>query len=1633
MKKPRILSAGIAVILALPSIVSAADRTWVGLGTPGLWTDPLNWDSGVPVAGDNIFVRPTGNVSAPAFDGGNVFVATGTPDVLTSGFTFGSGTTNIGFLAVGEAHNGPNPTTNRFGRAFINAGTTLNVGQFFVGDWDGGTGQVLQGGGDVNVSGQFRVGHWPQADVGAGTASSYTLNAGTVTVSGDPTNPFDEGQGGNVFLGIDSTGVLTINGGTFTSKGITLDNRGATAGKDTLAINGGTVNVGANGIVSEKNALDTSTYEVRLSGGVLRATAGFTSNLEMNVVGGGTGIKIDTNGNTVALTNNLVGEGGITKVSAGSLQLSGRNSFAGGLTINGGTVELSNGSTVGTGATLIASGAKLSSNSTTVVVLANAVSGTGAVAVDAGILRLGNVSGSLATTVASGATLGVAGTLGAVSASSGSTLEVGVGGIGNFTASTLTLGAGAGDTQTLKFTVGTTTPQLVVTGNNGLVANGSTTIQINAAGLTAGTYTLIDYAGTIGGAGFGSFNLVGLPARATGGLINSGTDTAIKLSITAIDFPKWTGAIDANWNGTTQNWKLVNAGGSTNYQNQDAVLFDDTAIGSTTINLAAAFTPAAVSFNNSTKTYTLGGSGEIAGATGLLKQGTGRVILSTVNSYTGPTDIRAGTLQVGDGISGSINAVSPVTVGAAGTLELNLSGAYASPTSGTGTVRTIGANSFEVAASVFAGTPKLVIAGDSSQVIGVNNQPAYDGDITISSGTFKALGVQSLGSLTGTTTITNGGTLDVNNVDLGAEQVFVAGTGVGDNGAIVNYGGGTILNLHKVTLTADATFGGSGRWDIRTSGTPGEFLDLAGHKLTKVGGNQVSAVEVLITPGDIDINGGIFSIEGQTTAQGAGTITLNAGGTLGLYVNGADKVTRQIVANGGGILELGSGQSGTINSPISMRADLPYAVNGGNTVVNQVGNITESGGSFILNKNGDGRLVLLGNNSWTGGFNVNAGTLQVGTNGVDGTLGTGPATILGTLTVSKSNTTTINGDINPNGPEGQIQITGGGAVTLTDGTDVNVRVLSFGLNGVNDTVGGTLNVVPGSSLVVNDTIAIGNSAGSGSLTQGVINQTGGTVEINAPNTDGRNFVLGHWGNTQGIYNLSAGTLTSPNISMSVSWDGEGSFNQTGGTANVRGLRFGHNGGRTGVYNLTGGTLALGVDGIWAENAGTPNDINLGGGIVKAATDAPISLPVELTGTNGDVTFDTNGNTLTLTGAISGSGGLTKAGAGRLVIDAANSAAGIFVVNAGTLSVRGEQTQNRIAANGIVQVNSGGAFEFGSTNPAAFSVNYIVNAGGTITNAAGVNHAHLGSVNLNGGTWTTDAASGEYNGENYFLHTGVSVTGTVPSLITQEGGTAANRGIGWSGNVTFDVADVTASSAADLTVSTELEDSDMAAAALIKSGQGTMDVAFANSYTGGTTINAGTLRVNNLTGSGTGTGNVSVAAGARLGGSGIVGAGGAVSVSISGKLAPGNSGLVSAGKLTFDLGTGALDVEGAVTAPASASLEFNLGSVNDSVLLTTGTLHIGTGVLNFDDFLFTRDAGFTGGDIVLFDSNNPIDGTLGTALSGSLGGGAFGTIQFGDNNHDLVLHVIPEPGSALLLAAGAGILGAFRRRRRAQTI
>lgn len=125
-------------------------------------------------------------------------------------------------------------------------------------------------------------------------------------------------------------------------------------------------------------------------------------------------------------------------------------------------------------------------------------------------------------------------------------------------------------------------------------------------------------------------------------------------------------------------------------------------------------------------------------------------------------------------------------------------------------------------------------------------------------------------------------------------------------------------------------------------------------------------------------------------------------------------------------------------------------------------------------------------------------------------------------------------------------------------------------------------------------------------------------------------------------------------------------------------------------------------------------INLGGGTVAAQAGWSSSLNMNLTGINGPVTFSPAGNTITLAGVLSGTGGLTVAGGGTLELSGANSYTGDTTVNSGS-TLKLDSTSN-----------SSGTFKL--AGGATLNLSY----GGTIT----VSACYTNGVALASGVYTS---------------------------------------------------------------------------------------------------------------------------------------------------------------------------------------------------------------------------------------------------------------------------------------------------------
>jgi hypothetical protein len=132
------------------------------------------------------------------------------------------------------------------------------------------------------------------------------------------------------------------------------------------------------------------------------------------------------------------------------------------------------------------------------------------------------------------------------------------------------------------------------------------------------------------------------PPNGTGGIVYAITASPVDVT--------WTGGAGTTWSNATGsgNWKKTSDSTPADYGNGAAVIFNDSATGSLTASINAAdVSPASVVFNNSTKAYVVNGTRGIAGSATVLKQGTAKVTISSVNSYSGVTTLETtgGTLQ----------------------------------------------------------------------------------------------------------------------------------------------------------------------------------------------------------------------------------------------------------------------------------------------------------------------------------------------------------------------------------------------------------------------------------------------------------------------------------------------------------------------------------------------------------------------------------------------------------------------------------------------------------------------------------------------------------------------------------------------------------------------------------------------------------------------------------------------------------------------------------------------------------------------------------------------------------------------------------------------------------------------------
>lgn len=853
-----------------------------------------------------------------------------------------------------------------------------------------------------------------------------------------------------------------------------------------------------------------------------------------------------------------------------------------------------------------------------------------------------------------------------------------------------------------------------------LIVNGPTVIELNPlyGAFSNDVYNIIRYSGTF--SDLGANLSVVANQRGAVAVLDTSIPNLIRVAVTN-GTPlglEWVGANATFSTGNPGDWDvnisdtwqdMATASDTTYFFSGDSVTFSDNFLDYLTVNVVGTVSPFGMTLNDDSS-YTLVGSGSLGGS-GLVTKtrgGTFTFANSGANAFAGPVDLQSGSIQIGNGgLAGDLPPGVIVTNDA--TLTFNRLDNITVPNTilGAGTLRQDGAGI-------------LTLSG---------NNAGYAGSVYVAAGVLKAtastaVGPTNVGSVP--LTVAAGGTLDINAISFGAKPVIISGAGSNGAGALVNNGGQQQNAIQFLWLSNNATLGGPNRFDVRGAGTQ---VALGGYSLIKTGLSGLYFVSPVVTDGDLVVNQGIVAFEVGATCTNSpgsnGVITANGGtlafGNWGTRLN----VTRPIYMNGG----IFQGESGAtdvdVDSPITINTNTTFDI----IVPTRLTNVISGPGR--LSKTGGSLLVLAGPNTYTNSTVITAGTLQLGNGIVNGSVA-GPIQNNATLTFSNAAPQTVavnisgSGTINQAGAPLTLQGTNLAGTLNVQGRDfANTLILGAGSSNVvaNVNVGqgvasgasGSMVLEPGSFLS-----AFNWMMGQQNTVTGQVVQLGGDVYV------GGQYRLGHWPNNVSTHLMGGGSINITNIPASnpstsgateqngclyIGIDSVGVFTQTNGVINTPALVLDNRGTTTyapftNTYTLEGGTINIGQWGIQSGSgsAVTTYQVNLGGGTVGSLTNWSSVLRMFITGTNGDVTFNTGIFTNTLTGVLYGTGGLKKEGAGALVLNATNIYTGTTLVNAGLLGGNG-------VIAGPVVVASGGTIGAG-TSIGTLTINNTLNLSGT---------------------------------------------------------------------------------------------------------------------------------------------------------------------------------------------------------------------------------------------------------------------------------------------------------------------------------
>ncbi|EIR9762977.1 autotransporter-associated beta strand repeat-containing protein [Salmonella enterica subsp. enterica serovar Havana] len=1008
--------------------------------------------------------------------------------------------------------------------------------------------------------------------------------------------------------------------------------------------------------------------------------------------------------------------------------------------------------------------------------------------------------------------------------------------------------------------------------------------------------------------------------------------------------------------------------------------------------------------DNATLELNTGGDfdNNIGGTGSVVKSGDKTLTLSGANSYTGGTTISGGTL-----VATNVEALGSGDVTDNATLELNTGGTFDNVISGSGQV-------------VKSGDETLTLSGANS----------YTGGTTISGGTLVASNVEALG----TGDITDNATLELN-----AGGDFA--NNIGGTGSVVKSGDKTLTLSGSNTYTGGTTISGGTlvASNVDALGS-GDVTDNATLEMNTGGdfANNIGGTGSVVKSGDKTLTlSGTNSYTGGTTISG-GTLVASNVEALGTG-DVTDNATLEL--NTGGDFDnaiSGSGQ-------VVKSGDKTLTLSGANSYS---GATTISGGTLIathVNALGtgaiDNRASLLLDAS--GQFTVTDLTTESGGNTEIGAGSTLQAT---TLTQKSDSTLTINLNSNTVDPvihaasqvslAGTLDITGVGDVLDSDPASTD-DLDTFTLIASDKTIAGDFEklTVAGMDADLADFITV----------DGRIDDTGKQYELTtaltwyADRDDAVTDAHGTFNLTNADGSFAVNTVlenvdATLDPASATGWDGTSLIKQGAGTLILNAENT-----YTGGTTISGGTLvATNVDALGSgdvtddatlelNTGGTfDNAISGSGQVVKSGDDVLtlsgansysggtlisdgtlVASNVEALGT-GDVTDDatlelnTGG---TFDNAIGGSGNVVKSGADTLTLSGSNSYTGGTTISGGTLVASNVEALGTgdVTNNATLELNTGGDFinNIGGTGRVEKSGDDTLTLSGSNT--------YTGGTLINGGTLVASNVEALGTGDvtdnaTLALNTGgtfdnaISGSGqvvksgdetlTLSGTNSYTGGTTISGGTLVATNVeALGSGDVTDDATLELNTGGTFDNAISGSGKVEKSGDKTLTLSGANSYTGGTLISGGTLVASNVEALGTGdvTDNATLELNTggdftnNIGGTGRVEKSGDGTLTLSGSNTYTGGTLISGGTLVASnveaLGSGDID--------NYASLQLNASGQFVTANLTThdnATTAIGAGSALRANTL-TQEANSTLA-VHLTDSNS---GAIVTADRANLGG------------------------------------------------